>query len=155
MAAISEHLELSAGNLAVDLAPAIGGSIASFQIDGIDVMRPLSEANRQAGNVLGVASFPMIPFANRIGGNTFAFEGRRYGFVANNPPEIYHVIGTAWHRPWTAEHAGPASAVLTLEVADPSSYSYRAEQRFTLTDTGLELVTRVTNTSDRRARRVP
>ena len=150
MAAISEHLELRVGPLAVDLAPAIGGSIARFRIDGIDVMRPLSDANRSAGNVLGVASFPMIPFANRIGGNGFEFEGRRYGFAANNPPEIYHVHGTAWHRPWTAEQAGPESAVLTLEVADPSSYSYRAEQRFTLDDAGLELVTRVTNSGAHR-----
>ncbi|MDC9826341.1 aldose 1-epimerase [Devosia sp. ZB163] len=149
MAAVSEHLELRAGRLAVDLAPAIGGSIARFQIDGIDVMRPLSDASRKAGNVLGVASFPMIPFANRIGGNAFEFEGQRYEFAANNPPEIYHVHGTAWHRPWTAEQAGKASAVLSLEVADPSSYSYRAEQRFTLTDAGLELVTRVTNTGER------
>ena len=149
MAAVSEHLELRTGRLAVYLAPAIGGSIASFKIDGIDVMRPLSDANRTAGNVLGVASFPMIPFANRIGGNAFEFDGRRYRFEANNPPEIYHVHGTAWHRPWIAEQAGPGGAVLRLEVADPASYSYRAEQRFTLTDAGLELVTSVTNTGER------
>lgn len=149
MAAISEHLELRAGGLAIDLVPSIGGSIASFRIDGIDVMRPLSEANRAAGNVLGVASFPMIPFANRIGNNAFEFEGRRYGFEANNPPEIYHVHGTAWHRPWVVEQAGPGGAVLRLEVADPASYSYRAEQRFSLTNAGLELVTGVTNTGAR------
>lgn len=150
MAAISEHLELRAGRLAVDLAPAIGGSIARFQVDGVDVMRPLSDADRASANVLGVASFPMIPFANRIGGNAFVFEGQRYEFAANNPPEIFHVHGTAWHRPWTAEQAGPTAAVLSLEVADPSSYSYRAEQQFALSDAGLTLVTRVTNTGARR-----
>lgn len=149
MAAISEHLELRAGRLAVDLAPAIGGSIASFRIDGIDVMRPLSDANRSAGNVLGVASFPMIPFSNRIGNNAFEFEGRRYTFEANNPPEIYHVHGTAWHQPWVAEQIGAGGAVLRLELADPALYSYSAEQRFTLTDAGLELVTSVTNTGTR------
>lgn len=149
MAAISEHLELRTGRLAVDLAPAIGGSIASFKIDGIDVMRPLSHANRGAGNVLGVASFPMIPFANRIGNNAFEFEGRRYSFAANNPPEIYHVHGTAWHRPWVAKQGGSGSAVLKLEVADPALHSYRAEQHFSLTDAGLELVTSVTNIGTR------
>lgn len=149
MAAVSDNLELRTGRLAVDLVPAIGGSIARFQIDGIDVMRPLSAANRQTGNVLGVASFPMIPFANRIGNNAFTFEGRRYTFEANNPPEIYHVHGTAWHRPWTAEQTGPTSAVLKLEVADPASYSYRAEQRFSLSNSWLELATVVTNTGAR------
>jgi aldose 1-epimerase len=149
MPAVSEHIELRAGQLAVDLAPSIGGSIASFRIDGIDVMRPLSDADRRAGNVLGVASFPMIPFANRIGNNAFEFEGRRYRFEANNPPEIYHVHGTGWHRPWVAGQAGPESAVLRLEVSEPAAYSYAAEQRFTLTKAGLELVTTVTNTGER------
>ena len=145
MAAISEHLELRAGGLSVDLAPHIGGSIARFALDGIDVMRPLSAADRAARNVLGVASFPMIPFANRIGNNAFDFEGRRYTFEANNPPELFHVHGTAWHQPWTAEQIAPASAVLRLEVSNSTSYSYRAEQRFRLSVTTLELVTTVTN----------
>ncbi len=145
MAAVSEHLELRAGGLAVDLVPHIGGSIARFSLDGIDVLRPLSPADRASRNVLGVASFPMLPFANRIGGNAFLFEGRRYTFEANNPPEIYHVHGTAWHRPWTAEQNAPDRAVLRLEVREADGFSYRAEQRFTVGTDGLELTTAVTN----------
>lgn len=138
-------IELRAGRLAVDLVPAIGGSIAAFQFDGIDVMRRLSDADRSNGNVLGVASFPMIPFANRVGGNAFEFDGRRYTFDANNPPEIYHVHGTAWHSAWTAKHSEPAEALLTLEVTDPATYSYRASQHFALDQDVLLLRTSVTN----------
>jgi aldose 1-epimerase len=140
-----DTIELRSGRLAVDLVPAIGGSIAAFQFDGIDVMRRLSDADRRNGNVLGVASFPMIPFANRIGGNAFEFDGRRYTFEANNPPEIYHVHGTAWHRAWTARQLEPAEALLTLEVTDPAAYSYRASQHFTLDKDALVLMTSVTN----------
>ena len=31
-------------------------------------------------------------------------EGRRYTFEANNPPEIYHVHNTAWHKPRITGH---------------------------------------------------
>lgn len=140
-----DTIELRTGRLAVDLVPAIGGSIAVFQFDGIDVMRRLSDADRRNGNVLGVASFPMIPFANRIGGNAFEFDGRRYTFDANNPPEIYHVHGTAWHRAWTTKKLEPAEALLTLEVTEPASYSYRASQHFALDEGALVLRTSVTN----------
>jgi aldose 1-epimerase len=136
--------------MAVHLAPAIGGSIAAMRIDEIDVLRPLSDADFAAGNVLGVGSFPMIPFANRIGGNAFSFEGRTYRFAMNNPPEIYHVHGTGWHRPWTVAEANARSATITLEVSDRESYSYRAEQRFRLDERGLALTTSVTNTGSTR-----
>jgi aldose 1-epimerase len=141
-----DTIELRAGRLAVDLVPAIGGSIAAFQFDDIDVMRRLSDTDRRNGNVLGVASFPMIPFANRIGDNAFEFNDRRYTFDANNPPEIYHVHGTAWHRAWTAKKLDAAEALLTLEVTDPAAYSYRASQHFALNEGALVLGTSVTNT---------
>lgn len=113
-------------------------------------MRPLSEADRQAGNVLGAASFPMIPFANRIGGNAFTFEGRTYTLKPNNPPEIYHVHGTAWHRGWQVEHADGTSAVLSLDESDSETFSYRAVQQFSLSEKMLALTTTVTNTGERR-----
>lgn len=150
MAATSDALTLTAGKIAVELVPAIGGSIASFRLDGIDVMRPLSAADRAAGNVLGVASFPMVPFANRIGNNAFTFEGRTYRFETNNPPEIWHVHGTGWHRAWTVAAAGDRSATLTLEVVEPQAFSYRAEQRFVLDEAGLSLSTSVTNIAPQR-----
>jgi aldose 1-epimerase len=152
MSSVSARIDtiaLRAGRLAVDLVPAIGGSIAAFQLDGIDVMRRLSDADRSNGSVLGVASFPMIPFANRVGGNAFNFDGRRYEFEANNPPEIYHVHGTAWQRAWTAKQTKQSKALLTLEVADPANYSYRASQHFDLYEDALILRTSVTNAGTR------
>jgi aldose 1-epimerase len=139
MAAASDLVDLAAGPLAVSLAPGIGGSIAALRLDGVDLLRPLSETHRRTGNVLGVASFPMIPFANRIGGNAFTFEGRTVRFAANNPPEIFHVHGTAWHRPWTVVSSDGSSATLAL-----------AEQQFRLADGDLSLATTVTNTGAER-----
>ena len=82
-------------------------------------MRSLSNADRAAGNVLGTASFPMVPYANRIAGNAFEFRGRRYTFAMNNPPEIYNVHGTGWLRPWTVDGSNASEATLSLEVTEP------------------------------------
>jgi aldose 1-epimerase len=141
-----ELIAISSERFRAEIAPAIGGSLASLTLDGVEVFRRLSEADRLAGNVIGTASFPMIPFANRIAGNAFSFEGRTYRFEANNPPEIFHVHGTAWKRAWQVESVEPTAATISLEVWEEGSFCYRAEQRFELTDKGLRLTTRVTNT---------
>src|SRR3569833_4558744 len=100
MVATSEPIALNAGDLSVGLVPEIGGSLAYFRHRGIDLMRPLSSADLAAKNVLGVAMFPMVPYANRIAGNTFDFGGRTWRFSANNPPEQFNVHGTGWRAPW-------------------------------------------------------
>src|SRR5262249_13503489 len=100
MDAISDLITLDAGDLAIGLVPAIGGSLAHFRKGGIDLMRPLSPADLAANNVLGVAMFPMVPYANRIAGNAFDFGGRTWAFQPNNPPERFNVHGTGWHSAW-------------------------------------------------------
>jgi aldose 1-epimerase len=131
--------------------PSIGGSIAAMRFDDVDVMRPLSTADRAAGDVLGVASFPMLPYANRIAGNAFVFDNRRYEFAMNNPPEIYNVHGTGWRSPWTVAEPDETSALLTLEVLDADApYSFRAAQRFRIDSAGIEIGMRIENAGPRR-----
>jgi aldose 1-epimerase len=147
MAAISEPavLERSAGDLTLGLVPAIGGSLAYFRRAGVDLMRPLSTADRLAGNVLGVAMFPMVPYANRIAGNAFSFGGHTWTFSANNPPERFNVHGTGWHSPWRATEEG-AGDLLSLEhLAPEEPYSYAATQHFSLTAMGLDVRLTLTN----------
>src|SRR4051794_1086924 len=124
-------VRIAAGALEVELAPEVGGSLASLRWQGREVMRPFSTADQAAGNVLGVACFPMLPYANRIASNAFVFEGRSFRFEANNPPERYNVHGTGWQRPWRVEEASASTAHLALEVNE-TPYAYRAEQRFAL-----------------------
>src|SRR5690348_6236168 len=80
MAATSEPaaIALEAGALSAGLVPEIGGSLAWFRIGDTDVMRPLTAERQRAGDVLGVAMFPMVPYANRIADNAFAFGGRTW-----------------------------------------------------------------------------
>ena len=140
-------IELTDGKLSLGLVPEIGGSIAFFRLGGIDVMRPLSEADAAAGNVLGTASFPMIPYANRIDGNAFTFEGRSYAVAPNNGSEPFNVHGSGWKSAWIVDEMTPTSAMLALDhrggTDDP--YSYRAVQHFAVEDGALSLTTTIEN----------
>jgi aldose 1-epimerase len=143
-------IELRSGDLHLGLVPEIGGSIAHFRWRGIDLMRPLTAEAEARRDVLGVASFPMIPYANRIDGNRFAFEGREYRVETNNSPERFNVHGTGWKSAWTLSEPSDNAARLTLGhrgADDP--YEYRASQTFRLSPEGLELETVIENTGPR------
>jgi aldose 1-epimerase len=147
MGAISELLMLKAGPLEVGLAPQIGGSVASLRWRGIDLMRRLSDGDREAGNVLGVAMFPMTPYANRITGNAFDFEAKRWQVLPNNPPEKFNVHGSGWQHAWIVTEVAAANATMSLEItASAEPYSYRAAQAFAVTDEGLSVTMTLTNT---------
>lgn len=147
MGAISDVLTLRTGALVVELVPEIGGSLSSLSWKGIDLTRRLSDADRHAGNVLGVAMFPMTPYANRIAGNAFEFGGKRWQVAPNNPPEKFNVHGSGWQNAWRVAETGPTTATLTLEIAPRSNpYSYRATQAFTVTGEALGVTMTVTNT---------
>ncbi|AZO40674.1 aldose 1-epimerase [Mesorhizobium sp. M7D.F.Ca.US.005.01.1.1] len=146
MGAISEPLTLKAGVLEVELAPQIGGSVSALRWRGIDLMRRLSDRDREAGNVLGVAMFPMTPYANRIAGNAFDFASKRWQVLPNNPPEKFNVHGSGWQHAWAVTEAGAASATLALDIAAGAEpYSYRATQAFAVTGEGLSVTTTLTN----------
>lgn len=147
MAEISEAraIELAAGDLSLGLVPEIGGSVAYFRLRGLELMRPLSSTNLALANVLGVAMFPMLPYANRIAGNAFDFGGRTWRFEANNPPERFNVHGTGWHEPWTAERVVDGILVSLDHMAPGEPYSYRATQHFSLLAGGLRVAMMLTN----------
>lgn len=144
-------IEIANDALSLGLAPEIGGSVAFFRRDGIDVMRPLSNEDRARRNVIGVAMFPMAPYANRIAENAFTFEGRAYRFEANNPPEKFNVHGTAWHLPWRSEILAANEALLTLEhLPADEPYRYAATQRFHLDADTLRVTTTIENRGSHR-----
>ncbi|MDE1996115.1 MAG: aldose 1-epimerase [Rhizobiaceae bacterium] len=146
MDAISDAvIEISAGDLSIGLVPEIGGSVAFFRSSGIDLMRSLSPLDLVARNVLGVAMFPMVPYANRIAGNAFDFGGRLWTFEPNNHPERFNVHGTGWHSSWRAER-NETGVLLSLDhIAPDEPYSYRATQHFLLEPEGLTVAIHLMN----------
>jgi len=146
MGATSDFLiELSAGSLALGIAPGIGGSLAYFRKDGVNLMRPLSPDDLAGKNVLGVASFPMVPYANRIAGNAFDFADRTWHFKANNPPELFNVHGSGWHSSWAAERGDSGVLLRLRHIAPLEPYSYEATQHISLSPDALTVKMCLTN----------
>jgi aldose 1-epimerase len=138
-------MEISAGPLAIGVAPEIGGSLAFFRMNGIDAMRPLSPADAEAKNVLGAAMFPMVPYANRIAGNAFDFGGRTWRFEPNNPPDRINAHGSGWKSAWNADRDDDGIRLSLDHIASDEPYSYRAVQHFALDAEKLTVCLQLTN----------
>jgi aldose 1-epimerase len=150
-------LVLSAGELQLVLAPEVGGSIAAFSRhwqEGrrrreLHWLRPATATGLANRNPLAMASFPLVPFCNRIRDGRARFEGREIRFPPNHPgedaPHPLHGIG--WLRPWQVESAAVDRAELVLQVPASDAWPWRfsSRQRFTLQERVLEVEVSVRN----------
>ncbi|HEY2889019.1 MAG TPA: aldose 1-epimerase [Dongiaceae bacterium] len=143
-AGIVEIVRLARDNLALELCPVLGGSIAKFRFNHpaggmIDLLRPTSAASLAKGDIEAVACFPLTPFSNRLRQGRFTFEGREIALPLNTSgPHVEH--GHGWQNPWQAIDATPESAVLRLaHKSDAWPFDYVMEQRFHLGADGLEI----------------
>jgi aldose 1-epimerase len=143
--------ELARGPLRLRLAPARGGGIASFDccaVSGgkIPIFRPLDESDPAP---VALASFPLVPFVNRVRGGTFDFRGRRVTLARNLLTDPSPLHGQGWLAAWEVERAETAAAELVYRH-DPGEWpwAYEARQTFALDDIGLALDLTCTNRSD-------
>ncbi len=146
----SDVVTIAAGALTLDVAPQVGGSIARFSgLCGgrpIDWLRPATPEALAARDPLGMASFPLIPYCNRIRDGRFTFEGREVQLPANYAASRHAIHGDAWQRPWTVVEHGPAMLTLDFEHADGAwPFAYAARQTYELTAEGLTVRLAVTN----------
>ena len=137
----STPLILSAGALEMGLSPSIGGSISHLDwIDGDRRVAVLRNCNTCLENVLDAASFPLVPFVNRIRGGHFAFRGRDIMLTPNMAGDPSPLHGQGWLSPWRVESASASEALISYHHRSGDwPWEYRAEQHFTLDDHGLSL----------------
>ena len=143
------RVRLVAGELVVELAPSIGGSVATFRTaDGIDLFRPLPDG---ADDSLHAGMFPMVPFANCIRDNCFAFEGATFAVAPNMAGSALNFHGSGWQLPWDLAGHHERCAVLRLDGARVDAvYRFDALQRFELDPSGLSVTLSLTNRGPRR-----
>lgn len=147
---LPELVTIAAGPLTLDVAPEIGGSIARFsgvhRERPIDWLRPATPRALAARDPLGMASFPLVPFCNRIRDGRFAFDGTEVRLAANYAASRHAIHGHAWQRPWRVAEHGSALLVLDFEHRpDAWPFAYTARQTFELTAEALTVRLAVTN----------
>ncbi|MDM0106767.1 aldose 1-epimerase [Variovorax sp. J22R24] len=147
-------LQLSAGSLHLTLAPEIGGAVASFydeQADGrFDWLRPATDDALRRRDLFAMASFPLVPWCNRIRDGRAHFDGRDIAIAPGHPagPSGKHPLhGIGWLRPWQVAQASSSQAQLVLKVEADAQWPWRfeASQWFELDPTGLRCTVTLTN----------
>lgn len=138
-------ITLRNGECRVVVSPA-GGAILSAECEGGQLLQP-SITPGLASRVHGrEACFPLVPFGNRVEGNSFSFEGRSCTFTPNTDDPLY-LHGDGWLSQWEIREQSESTATLAFqrEPDDHSPYRYDAEQTISLMPNGFSLSLRVTN----------
>ena len=143
-------LRLEAGQLELVIATETGGAVARFDRIGDGARTPiLRPCPGVPETILDAASFPLVPFVNRVRGGTFSFRGREIVLSPNMPGDRSPLHGQAWLAAWTVERAGEAEADLRyLHAPGEWPWAYEARQAFGLDETGLALALICRNLSD-------
>ncbi|MBP1872123.1 hypothetical protein LPJGGPFB_04125 [Ensifer adhaerens] len=140
-------LRLNNGALSIELSR-FGGSILSGTYRGIPIFRP-ARTNGLASQRHGTeASFPLVPFGNRLEGNAFTLAGQRHA-LTRNAADAYYLHGDGWLATWEAVSHSETSACLRYQhgAVAPSPYAYDALQHFSIIGDRITITLSVTNRS--------
>lgn len=141
------RLTLAAGAWAATLDPDAGGAIASLDRAGLPVLRPTAPG---ATDPLAFASFPLVPYANRIAHGRFEFDGTPHHLPPNRAGQQHPLHGVGWIASWQIEQAGADRATMVHHHRPDAAWpwDYQARQRLRLDPSGLEVVLAVQNVGD-------
>jgi len=130
------------------LVPSLGGGVAAWQLERpagpLDLWRPWAgDTDRYT-----LASFPMVPWSNRISAGGFEHDGVFHAIAPNRVGEPYPIHGDGWLQPWTIHQPSTDALEMSLESHqfDGNPYAYQALQRFVLRPDGMDQTLRVTHT---------
>lgn len=142
-------VSIAAGKLRILLNPSIGGSISAFEwIDGASVRPILRKCHNPNENVLDAASFPLVPYVNRIRGGRFTFRQREVVLDPNMPGDPSPLHGQGWLSAWNVDDSTQSTAALSFHHdAGDWPWDYDARQEFALDEQGLSLTLTCRNSS--------
>ena len=137
----SDVLTLSSADLELQLSPSIGGAIQRLAYLRTDApVSILRESRTPLENVLEAASFPLVPFVNRVRGGSFSFRGKTVTLAPNMAGDPSPLHGQGWLNPWTVDASDPSSASLSYRhAASEWPWDYAARQDFRLDGPVLEM----------------
>ncbi|WP_293682387.1 aldose 1-epimerase [uncultured Phenylobacterium sp.] len=136
-----DWLVLRAGELEVWIAPHIGGSIARFDRVARGGRQHLMRAAEvDTPDAVEMASFPLVPFVNRVRDGRFMCDGRTIELAPNMAGDPSPLHGQGWRARWTVDAQDAAHVVLSFNhAAGEWPWDYTATQRIALDADGLTL----------------
>jgi aldose 1-epimerase len=95
-----ERVTLTADGAELVIAPAIGGAVAAWRWRGHDLLRDTPPSAFAEANVRLMASFPMVPYSNRIRDGRLTFDGATWPLASNLGGHPHTIHGVGWQRAW-------------------------------------------------------
>ncbi|MDE2318549.1 MAG: aldose 1-epimerase [Rhodospirillales bacterium] len=149
-------LTLSSGPMRVEIAPDTGGAIFAWHHGATGLLR--ADVSGTDGGIPArqLASFPLIPFSNRIAHGQFTFDGVTYTLPRDAKEARHAMHGNALYAAWDVAESDVSHAVLRLAYSPEREdmpffpFAYEAEQRYEVTDTSLRIGLSLRNTDTRR-----
>lgn len=138
---------IESADLRLHLRPDVGGCIEGLWWRGLPVLRSSTAGSLQ--NVRLSASYPLIPFSNRVAHAKLVWNGTSHPLVKNFAGEEHSIHGVGWLRPWEVLECSEDFCMLSLEhVADSAwPFAFDASQTFRLHGNALEMTMSITNQS--------
>jgi aldose 1-epimerase len=132
------------------LCPELGGSVFAWTVDGQAMLREPDNSALPTGSPLTLASFPLVPYSNRIGNARFDWNGQTVHLAPNFSPEPHAIHGIGWRRPWQAELVEAHRCILTLEHEGDEHwpFAFTALQSFVVGDGALIIRSTAINRAD-------
>jgi aldose 1-epimerase len=129
------------------LRPDLGGCIEGLWFQGHPVLR--STRAGMLSTVRQSASYPLIPFSNRIAGARLQWQGTSHPLIQNFPGESHSIHGIGWQREWGVLEERSDLCMLSLEhAASPAwPFAFDASQTFHLHGNTLQMTLAITNQS--------
>jgi len=144
----NKPLELHAGALRLAVRADLGGCIAGLWHGSTPVMRSTEPAELETSHKS--ASYPLVPYSNRVGHRHFRWQGKDYSNAANFPNNPHSLHGVAWLRHWEVLSFSTGEMTLRYEhQADEHwPFAFTVEQHYSLTPQQLSVRLVFTNTAD-------
>ena len=144
-------ITFKAGAAECVLCPDVGGSFVSWSIDGQAMLRRADDAAIASGDPLQFASFPLVPFSNRIAKGKLDWQGVRIEIDPNFAPEPHAIHGVGWKMPWEVSELSETHCILSFNHKADSRWPwpFSATQTFTLSEYTLELALEAVNLCDK------
>ncbi|MEL7446899.1 MAG: hypothetical protein AAGK02_14005 [Pseudomonadota bacterium] len=137
-------ITLESRNVELAIDPWLGGGMLAFKWRGIDVFRPHTIGT----SPLGLASFPLTPFCNRIahGHIDCAGHGTMLPIAPDGVEPAHALHGVGWTSPWATDDFSAESANLSLQHDGTLwPWSIKTQQRFDILENGYSHTLSVTN----------
>ena len=143
---MTPSLTLRAATAHCTLLPGCGGSISGLWLGDWCVLQTPHTGTPAQG--LDTASYPLVPYSNRIGSGRFTWNGQEHQLAPLFAPEPHSIHGVGWAHAWQVLQHSACDA--TLEYVHPGDAGwpcpFAATQTFVLEAHALTLTMVVRNT---------